>query len=342
MSFTKEQFADLNFGYLKGEDLMQFCPYQQLISAHERNPSIVSGGVEIAYDEVRGELANQYDINKELSNKNTKYTNITGSIAIPIAAATFVSKIYIYGVSTSEIQIIPSITIGTTLNGNEIQPTQQIGIEGSVIAINRYFSSASTIYLTVANGSVNIELNSNENVASPPITKLSYLAQSTNYSIVIPANTYIYQFFATVLFGTPDITIGTSIGDDDLAILQPVTDSTITLTNQYFATETTIYVTIANGTINNVLNVGYNFTLPANSGWRMRSPLLVKILSIFAIRNILGSGVAENKLIQAHFEWVDNIIVKIKERQTTLPITIAPSPIRGRAEIVKSSFKTLG
>jgi len=70
MAITKDQLAQLNFGYLTGADLVQFCPYTLLTSIYEKYPALLQTGVDMACDELRGALCNRYDIDSEIYNAN--------------------------------------------------------------------------------------------------------------------------------------------------------------------------------------------------------------------------------------------------------------------------------
>jgi hypothetical protein len=68
----------------------------------------------------------------------------------------------------------------------------------------------------------------------------------------------------------------------------------------------------------------------------------VKLLSIMALKNILGNISGDNKMLQGHFDWLTETILKIKQKQMSMTLEAAPSTISSRAGTISSSFKTLG
>lgn len=356
MAITKDQLAQLNFGYLNGQDLLQFCPTQLLTSQYEKFPELLQTGCNQAYDEVKGELCNRYDINKELGNANQTLKNKTGAVTIQLAANTFVSRIFFNWNTTirpvsidasfnaqlvDAIDISPQVKVGTTLAGEEISPSQHITNLGCVIWINRMFTPATTLYITITGGDVSIDLQAQTNISMPPISVISAINKTADFTITIPANTYIYQIFNELVLDTPLLKIGTTPDGIEIYTQHTISSNfTITL-NQYYSTQTVLYFTMSAGALNFRLDVGYNFTLPQIDP-QTRNSFLVKILAIFAIRNILGSLASQDKMLISHYEWADLMIIKIKERQVSLNLSTTPLPLRSKIEIVKSSFKTLG
>jgi len=356
MAITKDQLTQLNFGYLTGQDLVQFCPTQLLTSIYEKYPALLQAGVDMALDELKGALCNRYDIDSEIYNANQSFKNQTGEITISIAAGTYVSRIYFNWID--QLQIIlqdaanngmqmprdnsPTITIGTTLDGEEIMPSQQIN-EGSVIWINKIFTSATTLYLNIVGGNVDIDLSANSGVITPPITVVELLNQTGAFTLVLPANTYVYQIFANILLSTPSIKIGTTAGANDVAHLTLVANATLTLLTQYFTNATTLYFTVTSGSVNLRLDEGLNFVAPTPIvSTSKRDNYFVKVAALYSIRNILGSTAADNKKLLSDFEWAMTQVDLVLDRLRSFKIRTAPSPLRSSNELVKSSFRTLG
>jgi hypothetical protein len=356
MAITKDQLAQLNFGYLTGQDLVQFCPTQLLTSIYEKYPDLLQTGVDMACDELRGALCNRYDIDAELYNANQSFKYQTGQITISIAAGTFVSRIYfnwndplpliIQEAANNAIQHpidnSPFVTIGTTLNGEDIMPSQQIDM-GIVYNINRIFASATTLYLNITFGHVDIILSANSGVAAPPVTVVEMLNQTGAVTLALSANTYVYQVFAKILLSTPSIKIGTTAGGNDVAHLTLVSNATLTLLTQYFTSSATLYFTITGGSVDLRIDEGLNFVAPTPIvSTKKRDGYFVKVLSLFAIRNILGSTAGDNKKLQSDFDWAMAQVEMVLERQRSFKISTAPSPLKSSNELIKSSFKTLG
>jgi len=265
MALTSDQLSQLTFGYLNGADLMQFCPSQLLIAQYEKFNAILQTGCDQAYEEVKGELCNRYDVNKEISNANQFLQNQTGDIQISLAANTLLSRIY--------------------FKWNNQRP---LIIEGD-IAFN-------------------------------------------SQSLLINGNLHDAKDFIS----SPMVQVGTSLGGDDIMQKQHINDGLVHWINKTFSSATTLFVSITQG------NVDIDLQAQNSSPITSRNNLLVKILSIFAIRNILGSLAGENKMLLGHYEWADTIILKIKERQMSMNLHSAPLPLQAKNEIVSSKFKTLG
>lgn len=67
VALTYTDFSALNYGYLNGADLLQFCPIQLLNNKYLINPNIIFNGVQMAYDELINNLCSKYNIENELS-----------------------------------------------------------------------------------------------------------------------------------------------------------------------------------------------------------------------------------------------------------------------------------
>lgn len=64
---TNDQLYIMNFGYLMGSDLMQWCPAQLLIKRYEVNANSLLDGCVSAYGEVIRMLNSRYAIENEIS-----------------------------------------------------------------------------------------------------------------------------------------------------------------------------------------------------------------------------------------------------------------------------------
>lgn len=359
MPITKDQLAQLNFGYLNGSDLMQFAPFGVLGSQYDKFSEFFQTGCEQAYEEIKSKLSNRYDIDKELSNANQKVKNVTGAQTLSITAGSYISRIILTWndplpilnnsseivlsspIVSSNIDNSPVVQIGTTLNGTDIMSSDNIQFS-KVLWVNKYFSTATTLYFAISDGNIDIDMACNSGIKDPVITVKEYLNQNANFTLVIPANTYIYQIFATKLLSTPTINIGTTLGGSQVCALTTINNAVLTLLIQYFAAQTTLYFTILSGSTDLRFDIGYNFIAPTPTLNPYRNAMLVKIVSILAIKNILGSVSGENKMLQGLYEWAYDTILEIRERQASLTLEAAPTPLASKAYTIQSSFKTLG
>jgi hypothetical protein len=262
MPISRDQLAALNFGYLKGSDLLQFCPAQLLTSQYDKNPECYQTGCEQAYDEIRADLCNRYDIDKEFSNANQKYLNQTGLKTVVISEKSYIPRIIL---TWNNPLPLPN-------NGNVIS------LSSPIIDYNPLFDNS-------------------------PIVK-----------------------------------IGTTNGGEEIMKQDNIQYSKVLWVNKLFDNVSTLYILITGG------NVDIDLVCNTVDVERLsrRNPAMVKISSIFAIRNILGSISGENKMLISHFEWADLFILSLKEHNKSLPLESVPISIASKAYTINSSFKTLG
>lgn len=256
MPTSRDEIAQMNFGYLKGSDLLQFAPAQVLTSQYDKYPELFNQGCSMAYDEIQAELSSKYDITKELSNFNQYYKSATGLFTLVIPAKSYVSRI----IATWD---------------------------------------------------------------------------TSNYTNVSPTLEYV----------SPYVKIGTSLGAEN--IFGDYTNyQKVKWINQYYDSQTTYYFNVSGENVNLDLainNLSYDQPLETNiySG-KPRNSFFVKIVTIMAIKNILGSMAGENKIIQGHCEWLDATIYKLKAKQMSMTLDATPVTIANRANTISSSFRQLG
>lgn len=82
----------------------------------------------------------------------TKIEGITGNTSQSIAANSYIDYLAITATAGS-----PTIRIGTTPNGTEICPDIEPG-NFSSITVQEYFSTNSTLYITLSGGTVNLRI----------------------------------------------------------------------------------------------------------------------------------------------------------------------------------------
>ena len=366
---TKDELLNLPLGYLTGRDLVRFCPFQLLIKANETDDQAIQQGTFIAYSEVINKLRNRYDVAREISNANQFLINQSGNFIINIPANTFVSNIYIKWNNPYPIDIdgqienlplqmtsegyyseiegklwdnSPTVQIGSTSGASDIMINQHIGRNGVVFNVNKLYLNPTTFYFTTTNGNIDVNFTANCGIIYPPVYSQGILNQTGQITFAVPANTYIYQIFAQILLNTPSIQIGTTFNGSDILPLTLVNNNILPILNQMFTSLTTLYINITGGSVNLKIDEGLNFIAPTPSLTNTRELTLVKILSIFAIKNILGDAAGISDILKAHFEWADMEIEKIYTRQSSLLLYESPSPLRSRGEMIKSTFNTLG
>jgi hypothetical protein len=349
MPTSRDELAQLNFGYLKGSDLLQFAPIQLLTSQYEKYPDVFQQGCSMAYDEINGELIARYDVQKELSNSNQKLKSQTGAIQVTIPAASFVGRVIlnwdsgVFTPATTRVNtdISPLVSIGTTEGGDEYFSDN---IQNQKVAwLNRYFDLETILYFTIEGGSVNIDISCNRLNLSPTFSVIEQTALA-NFTLNIPANTYITRIFGKIVLDTPSISVGTTLGGTQVCAATTVSNAEIAIkaNMNYYASATTLYFTVALGTVDLRIDLGYNYVDHTVVLTQPRNNLFVKLTTILAIRNILGSIAGDNKILCSHFDWMKETLEKIKNRQMSITLDSAPITMAGRARTISSEFKTLG
>ena len=356
MIVTREQIAALNFGYLSGSDLLQYCPDQLLIKAYSTDPNKFQLGCNNAYAYLKAKLINRYDLNAVLSNANQQFLNQTASFQVNIAAGTYISQIAftscapvfdatsLTGFPAGEFPIIdvyPTIQIGTTVGGSDVMPLTKLG-SANLYFINKYFSSAVTLYFTLVGPEISVNITASTGITSPVITPVSLMNQSGNFTFSVPANTYIYQILANILLSTPSIQIGTTSGGSDVLPLTTISNNYLPIIQQYFANATTLYFQMQNGSANFMIYEALNFQAPIPQPYSTKDALLTTILAKCALQSILGSLSNIDERMEKIFEENENVITQIQNE--TMGLTLpAPSPaINAIPYHTSSSFKTIG
>jgi hypothetical protein len=109
---------------------------------------------------------------------------------------------------------------------------------------------------------------------------------------------------------------------------------------------------LTNGSITEITitNGGTGYTsaptvvISGDGATNTRAKLLVKIASLFSIRNILGNAQNISEKMLGDFSWADKAIRDLRNGQDSLPIVTEASntTVGSPAELINSSFNTLG
>ena len=71
MPLSIDDLKDLDFGYLSGDDLIQYCSPQILIKQYETDNGSLEAGCRMALAEIRCALINRYDVDTEYTKETT-------------------------------------------------------------------------------------------------------------------------------------------------------------------------------------------------------------------------------------------------------------------------------
>lgn len=74
---TPAELKALDFGYLTGEDLVQYCATELLISRYQVNQDAFINGVKTAYGEIINKLSTRYNVALEITTKTADAREIT-------------------------------------------------------------------------------------------------------------------------------------------------------------------------------------------------------------------------------------------------------------------------
>jgi hypothetical protein len=156
VAINRDQFAVLNFGYISGLNLLQYCPEELLFQKYNLLPSLFQQGINQAAAELKSRLSTLYDINKVLSNSNQWKKNQQNDIQITIAAGAYVSQIYFN--KTDIINADPVVKVGTSLGAVDLLDSVSISDAGFLWFFNKYYASQTVLYFNIDGSPVDIEV----------------------------------------------------------------------------------------------------------------------------------------------------------------------------------------
>ena len=190
---TRDQLAVINFGYISGLNLLQFCPEELLLQKYATYQYLFQQGVNQAYADLKSRLSTIYDLNYVLSNANQLLKNKTGSFTISLAALTYISQIYFSQNSSDSpvqsmsgiVDIDSTVSVGTTAGGTDLLNSQSVGSEGFVWVINKYYANGTTLYVTIAGPAVDVKLSANIQSTATPTPTQQLTANLTKDDLLI-------------------------------------------------------------------------------------------------------------------------------------------------------------
>lgn len=305
MPITPSDLQATNYGYLSGADLATWCNIQLLIAQINVRPNIIQKAVNTAIAEVVSKLSNVYDLTTELQK--------TDSIA-PIIAFTLTGG------------VISAVTI--------IHPGTN-------------FIAAPTIIIKDNNG---INANITAQVSDSTVQTVKMLQGGKGYrepptvSFVGGNPTRPAAGVATLdscgrVIGVVITDAGSGYQTTPAVVFTPVSGG------QFAQAVATIQyghltgLTIVSG------GTGYAAPSATFSGGQIndpREPKLVKIVSIFAVRNAMGSNHNIAEKMMEDFKSADSEIQELRANLDSLPLYQAIKQIRSEATTVKDSFSQLG
>jgi hypothetical protein len=176
MATTRDQLAVINFGYLTGFNLLQYCPEELLLQKYNQFQYLFQEGCNQSYADLKSRFASLYDLNNVLSNSSQNLKKQTGSIIISFLATSYVSQINFkaseYNVPETSIPGIVDIdsfvSVGTTLAGTDLLNNQVIGDKGFLWLINQYYVNTTNLYVTITGPAIDIKISANIQSSATP------------------------------------------------------------------------------------------------------------------------------------------------------------------------------
>lgn len=318
MALTLQQLTALlsmNLGYLSSNDVAQWCDPQVIQGRINIQPFLLSKSAQMAYSEVVSKLQNVYDLTSELAKTDTVPGFALATLAAAAPAGIGAPIITIPG---SNYIAPPVVTIsraaGDTTGGGAALTAQISGCTVTGIQVlsggRRYINPQVMLVGGGGNGATAIAVMLNGMITGIQVTN--------------PGNGYT---------SAPTVQITDSVNGNGSGA---------------FAVALVTYGSLTGF---GITNAGAAYTLPPilslSSGPTIqladsRNPKLVKIMSIFAVRNLLGSMQNISEKMAKDFEQADCMIEDLRSGQDSLPIFAAARKIRTELEIVTDRFKRLG
>lgn len=302
------------YGYLSGADICMWLDPQLIIGAQSRLPTVVGRAVAQAVSEVQSHLLNQYDLAPEF----------TKTDVVPPIAACVIAGGAVTGISAS-----------LTGSGFKTAPTiSLVRATGDTTGIN----AAATVQV------------------SPSVISLIHLTSRGRGYRAAPVISFLNDPTDTTGAGAEAICTVNKGG----------CISTLTLINGgggYTAAPTVVFnggqgtgaialASVKYGSVSGftITTPGTLYTLPpvvqfnlANSQVAdQRVAKLVKIISIYAVRNIMGQATALSEKTVADIQEAYTMLTDIKAGFDSLPIISANMQIRSAIDLTADNFHNLG
>lgn len=308
MAITIAQLQAMNFGYLSGADLAQWCNQQLLISTYNARPQLFPKAVNQAISEVRSKLFNVYDLTDELS-----LTDSLTPIATPIIAA---------GVITGATIIQPGSNIIAAPTAAAVDNT------GSGATLTAVVSASTVTGFEILTGGQHFkQAPSVSFVGGNPTSPATAIAQIDSWGHVI---NLVITYAGTGYQSVPAIELtsvdGFGIGANAIALVT-------------FGQLTGITVNAGGTTYspNAVINFSGNYQIADQ-----REPKLVKLMSIFSVYNALGSSQNYSEKMTDDYKSAVKDLVDIRSGMDNLQLYGAKSQIRSSVKLVYDKFKQIG
>jgi hypothetical protein len=306
MPLTVDQIKQMNFGYLTGADLVRWCAAAHLIKQYNVDPDSLQDGCSTAYKEVRNKLSTRYDITDELKNNGVINALATASQSAGAVNALLLANPGIGYVATPAVTIIDTGGAGAGATATaSLVPTV---VKNILVTTGGAGYSNPTVAIIGGLGIGGIAATAIATMCNGVITGIVLTSAGAGY------------------ISTPAITItdANGTGANAAASLVETILSGLTLTAGGAG-----YVTPA-------------VIISGGLGPDTRETVLVKVVAIWAIRNILGNYEHISKELESHFNWADQEVIDIRGAQDNLELDAAAKCVASTARLVRPRFRLLG
>ena len=129
--YTYATLTALNFGYLTGQDLVDYCPFQLLVNSELQNPGIMQRSCLRAGDEMNNQLVSKCDLKDEYVKTGSSRTPAVIKLTALTAIKNIVAVLPELPVNTKENLIYLKETILAIRNGQYSLPNVMIAQGGT-------------------------------------------------------------------------------------------------------------------------------------------------------------------------------------------------------------------
>jgi hypothetical protein len=307
MPLSIPQLFSSSYGYLSGQDLVTWVDPTLIIKQTNVNPNAIQLGINTAIAEVGMKLATKYDLTSEL----TKSPPNQGLIVATVAGGA-VTGLNLINPGSGYIGA-PTVTFGGPGTGATGTATvSSVGVISiEVLKGGRRYAQPPTVYINGGGGT--------------GATAIAVLSQWGNVAeIIVTAAGTGYTSIPTISIVPVN---GDTQGGGAYAVasinLGILTGVTLTLGGSGYGTAPAV-------------------TLSGGLGNDLRDLVLVKILSLFAVRNILGNFQSLSDKLKADLAGADMDILDIRNGQGNLKLYEPGQQLTSDARLINSSFSTIG
>lgn len=300
----------LNFGYVSAADLILWCDQQLIISALNRSPSSVQKAVNAAIALVSDKLRNVYDLSQELARQDTVAPSATATID---AQSGEVTEASILGAGTN-FTAVPTVVV-----------TNAAGDPGTGAEITAEVSDSVITKIELLKGGAHYR--------QPPV--ISFIGSGTGASATCTLDKFGHIISIELVSG------GTGWAEFPQIVFTPVDSfgfGAAAAAQVQFGKLTGLVVAAPGSGYAAAPSLSFEGGQLADA----RYPSLVMIISINAIRMLMGNAEGVSDVMIANFKMADALIDDMRAGLDSLPLYGATRLVKSTTELVQDKFRQLG